>query len=236
MANSTGYGSTGYRSTGNRSTGYGSTGYRSTGNRSTGDRSTGNRSTGNYSTGYRSTGNYSTGYRSTGNRSTGYGSTGYRSTGHCSTGHRSTGSWSISDYSTGHFCTVDYMGFSAFNKPITLPEWKNAEKPTFLFFDLTIWIPTEEMTEQEKQEHPTHKTTGGYLKVLDYKEAFQTSYDKASEKEKEQLLALPNFDAEVFKEISGIDITQDNKDKELAAKKQALIEKANELLKQAEEL
>ena len=176
MKTSTGYYSTGNYSIGNWSTGYRSTGDRSTGNWSTGDRSTGNRSTGNWSTGYRSTGNYS------------------------------TGNWSISDYSTGHFSTIDYSGFSAFDKPITKKEWDKAEIPSFMYFDLTKWVDEEDMTDKEKEDNQTYKTTEGYLKVFGYQEAWKIAWDKASKEEKEMTLRLPNFDAKVFKIITGIDV------------------------------
>jgi hypothetical protein len=149
-----------------------STGYRSTGNRSTGDYSTGNRSTGDYSTGNRSTGDYSTGYRS------------------------------ISNYSTGHFCTVDYMGFSCFNKPITKEERDKQYIPNRLYFDVTERIEQDGMTEEEKRDNPTYKTTGGYLKVYDYKEAFQKSYNKATRKEQLKIKDIIHFDADIFFEIS----------------------------------
>jgi hypothetical protein len=177
------------------------TGHWSTGNWSTGDHSTGNRSTGHWSTG-----NWSTGNWSTGNYSTGNGSTGHRSTGHRSTGHWSTGDWSTSNYSTGHFCTIDYMGFSAFNKPVEKQQWDNAVKPNFLFFKLTEWIYKSKMSDAEKQSNPSYETTGGYLKVYDYKEAFTRACENASDEEIEQLKALPNFDADVFLEISGYDV------------------------------
>jgi hypothetical protein len=188
-------------STGHRSTGYYSTGYYSTGDRSTGYRSTGYRSTGEYSTG-----DWSTGDCSTGDWSTGDWSTGDRSTGNYSTGYRSTGNWSISNYSTGHFSTIDYSGFGAFNEPCTPEEWEVAEKPDFLYFNLTEWVNESEMSEEEKEAHPSYKTTGGYLKVYNYKEAFMKSWDNAPAEDREKLFKLPNFDPEVFKEISGIDV------------------------------
>lgn len=46
---------------------------------------------------------------------------------------------------------------------------------------------------------------GGFLKKLDYKEAFRISWDKVSPDEHKKLLSLPNWDNEIFKEISGID-------------------------------
>ena len=58
-------------------------------------------------------------------------------TGYYSTGNYSTGNWSISDYSTGHFSTIDYSGFGAFNKPCTVEEWDDAEKPAFIYFKTT---------------------------------------------------------------------------------------------------
>ena len=66
------------------------------------------------------------------------------------------------------------------------------------------------MTEEEKKENPSYETTRGYLRVYDYKEAFQKSYNSLTENERkrqtEQLKALPNFDKDIFFEISWIDI------------------------------
>jgi hypothetical protein len=180
-----------------------STGHSSTGHRSTGDYSTGNYSTGNYSTGDRSTG-----YSSTGDYSTGDCSTGHSSTGNYSTGNYSTGNWSTSDYSTGHFSTEDYSGFGAFNKPCSVEEWKSAKKPDFIRFGLTKWVDLSDMTHQEKIDNPSCETTGGYLRVYGYKEAWRKAWDSATDRDKELLYALPNFDAEVFKEISGIDVKE----------------------------
>ena len=172
---------------------------------------TGNGSTGHGSTGHWSTGSWSTGHGSTGDRSTGGWSTGDRSTGDCSTGHWSTGSWSTGDwstsnYSTGHFSTEDYSGFGCFDKPCTLEEWHAAYKPSWLYFNLIEWVPEDDMTDEEKEANPTYHTTGGYLKVYNYKEAFQASYNRATREEQLRIKELPNFSSEVFKEISGIDI------------------------------
>jgi hypothetical protein len=43
------------------------------------------------------------------------------------------------------------------------------------------------------------------LKTLDYREAWRLAWDKASKEEHLKMLELPNWDNEVFKEISGID-------------------------------
>ena len=197
--------------TGHKSTGDWSTGDRSTADRSTGHQSTGYGSTGDQSTGYGSTGDQSTGDRSTGDQSTGYGSTGYGSA-----GYRSTGNWSISSYSTGHFSTEDYAGFGAFNKPCTPERWVNAYKPDWLYFHLTEWVETDNMSDQEKEDNPSYKTTGGYLRVYGYQEAFQKSYNAANREEQLKIKELPNFDADIFFEISGIRIDAETEEMTLA--------------------
>ena len=161
---------------------------------------TGDNSTGDYSTGNKSTGDNSTGYRSTGYRSTGDNSTGNYSTGDYSTGNYSTGDFSISNYSSGHLSTEDSSGFGCFDKPITIEEWRNAKRPNYFYFKLTI-------------------SCGGQLEVLDYKEAWRKSWDKASREDRELTLRLPNWNNEKFRLISGIDV-----EKELFEKDEVKIE------------
>lgn len=170
---------------------------------------TGFHSTGFYSTGNRSTGSGSTGNCSIGNRSTGHCSTGYCSTGDYSTGSHSTGYWSISNYSSGHFSTIDYSGFSVFNKECSLEDWENWEKPSWLYFDLTEWTEECDMTDEEKASNTTYIIMGGYLKVYDYKEAFQRSYNNATREEQLKIKTCPNFDADIFYKISGIRVDEE---------------------------
>lgn len=49
------------------------------------------------------------------------------------------------------------------------------------------------------------ETCGGFIKTIPYKEAFRIAWDKASKEEHEKLLKLPNWNNEIFKEITGID-------------------------------
>ena len=66
------------------------------------------------------------------------------------------------------------------------------------------------MTDQEKIDNNTFHTTGGYLKSHEYKEAFQKSWEAASDEDRKLVDQLPNFDADIFFEISGIDVRQTN--------------------------
>ena len=146
----------------------------------------------------------------TGNCNTRNFNTGNWNTGYCNTGNFNTGNWNTGYWNTGYFNTITPDTILIFNKECKREEWNKAKKPTFIYFDLTDWVDEEDMTEEEKQRHPEYKTTGGYLKEYEYKEAFQNSFNKLSVEEKknqvELLKALPNFNKDVFFEISGIDI------------------------------
>ena len=61
------------------------------------------------------------------------------------------------------------------------------------------------MTEKEKEEHPNHEVCGGWLFELDYKEAAQASYNKATKHEQDAIENIPNYDADILFEIFGID-------------------------------
>ena len=65
------------------------------------------------------------------------------------------------------------------------------------------------MTTAEEKENPSFKTTGGYLKTYKYKDAFKKSWDNAETSDRLKVFDLPNFDADIFKEISGIDVIAD---------------------------
>jgi len=218
-------------------------------NTNTGDKNTGCWNTGDWNTGYKNTGDKNTGANNTGANNTGDWNTGYCNTGYCNTGCWNTGDWNTGDWNTGSWNTCDYETgafnteqsnkIRVFNVEMPREDWVNANKPDFLYFDLTKWIRSEDMTDAEKEDFGSYKTTGGYLKVYGYKEAFQKSYNNATQEDKELLLKLPNFDADVFFEISGIDVREpDNSDKikELKQAQKDLIAKAEEIQKQIEGL
>jgi hypothetical protein len=71
-------------------------------------------------------------------------------------------------------------------------------------FENSWWIYSDNMSEEEKIAHPEHKTTGGYLKTVDFKTACKMMWDNLGEDEKQAAREIPNFDAAVFEEITGI--------------------------------
>ena len=62
------------------------------------------------------------------------------------------------------------------------------------------------MTDQEKKADPQFYVRGGYLKEFTWEEAWANYWRNCDEEEKQRVLNLPNFDAAIFREITGIDI------------------------------
>ena len=183
------------------------TGRCNTGNRNTGDCNTGDRNTGDCNTGDCNTGDCNTGDRNTGNRNTGDRNTGNRNTGDCN-----TGDWNKSSFNTGCFNTVEQK-IMLFNKPsdMTYRDWYESDARWLLNQipkDVVEWIYSEDMTDEEKAEHLTHETTGGYLKVLDESECGQLWWGSLSDRQKNIIKAIPNFDAEIFFQCTGIRVDE----------------------------
>ena len=81
--------------------------------------------------------------------------------------------------------------------------------PNFFYFKLNEWVSEDKMTDKEKDAYPSYATTGGYLKTREYHQAWRESWDKADDKDRRKVLELPNWDNEIFKEISGIDVEKE---------------------------
>ena len=177
----------------------------------TGKRNTGDYNTGDYNTGDRNTGNGNTGDRNTGDWNTGGWNKGNRNTGDYNTGGRNTGDWNSVDFSTGCFNTKTEK-IRLFNKKSkwTYHDWINSEARSVMSncpYTKTIWIYSSGMTDSEKEKHPTWECTGGYLKTIYVtKKDKQKWWDELDDTEREAVMSLPNFDKEIFKEITGIEV------------------------------
>lgn len=186
------------------------TGLCNTGDRNTGDRNTGNYNTGHRNTGYWNTGNRNTGRCNTGNRNTGNYNTGDMNTGDMNTGNCNTGDWNTSSFNTGCFMTEE-QNIMMFNKPSewTFQMWLDSEAYFILSHiprSVVLWVESDYMTDEEKVAHPEYKTTLGYLKVLDESERIQIWWDELSDKSKEVIKSLPNFDPDIFYQCTGIKV------------------------------
>ena len=189
---------------GNHNSGDGNSGDWNSGNWNSGSFNIGNHNTGDYNTG-----DYNTGYGNSGNTNSGCGNTGNHNTGNHNSGHRNSGDWNSGDWNSGYLNTPAQKYSFIFNKQVEKSVLAQIKFPKFMSFTLSEWIPDSKMSQQEKKQHPEYVTTGGYLKEYTYKEAFRISFADARRKpdwpkQRQMLLDLPNFDARIFEEISGI--------------------------------
>ena len=198
--NCTGYNNTGNWNSGNRNSGYWNSGNCNSGDCNSGNRNSGDRNSGDYNSGNYNSGNYNSGDYNSGDYNSGY----------CNTGDYNSGYWNSCDYSTGFFNSVAQPVY-AFNKPLNvdMDEFRNCDGINILTsnFVNNMWIRSAEMTAEEKQKHPEHEHMGGYLKTVDFRTACGMMWDKLTAEEKRKVCEIPNFDASVFEEITGIDVT-----------------------------
>lgn len=158
------------------------------------------------------TGKDCTGRCNTGNRNTGNCNTGDWNTGNRNTGNRNTGEWNKSSFNTGCFNTEEPK-IMLFNKPsdMTYREWIDSDARYLLNQipkDVVEWVYEEDMTDEEKVANPTYETTGGYLKLLDESECGQLWWGSLSDFQKNYIRSIPNFDAEIFEQCTGIKVDE----------------------------
>ena len=203
--------------TGRCNTGHCNTGNWNTGDHNTGDYNTGRYNTGRYNTGCCNTGNYNTGHWNTGNWNTGSCNTGDYNTGRYNTGRYNTGNYNTGNYNKSSFNTgcfnTEEPNIMLFNKPsdLTYRDWLDSDACYLLNQipkDVVEWICSEDMTDEEKVAYSTHKITGGYLKVLNKSECGQLWWNELSNYNKNIIMSIPNFDPDIFKECTGIDVTK----------------------------
>ena len=187
--------------TGKACTGRCNSGGWNSGNCNSGDCNSGDWNSGNRNSGDCNSGDWNSGNRNSGNRNSG----------NRNSGNRNSGDWNKTSFSNGCFNTVSpkiYM----FNKPTdwTLEHWLNC-RARYLLNQIDdcpleyVWF--DNMTDEEKAAHPEAKTTGGYLKERTTADNARKWWAGLSADDRNVILSLPNFDAAIFKEITGIDVS-----------------------------
>jgi hypothetical protein len=161
-------------------------------------------------TGKACTGRCNSGNCNSGNCNSGDWNSGNWNSGNWNSGNRNSGDWNKTSFSNGCFNTVSpkiYM----FNKPTdwTLEHWLNC-RARYLLNQIDdcpleyVWF--DSMTDEEKAAHPEAETTGGYLKERTTADNARKWWAGLSADDRNIIFSLPNFDAEIFKEITGIDV------------------------------
>lgn len=153
--------------------------------------------TGCHNTGIGNSGHYNIGSENTGNCNKGNNNTGIGNTGDYNTddfnvgnfnsgrrneGYNNSGDFNKADRCSGVFCTKTDK-IMMFNKPTNwaYEDWKNSLAYKMILYSM-----------------PEEKNSYGISR--------QTWWDALIDKEKKAILELPNFDKDIFKEITGIDV------------------------------
>ena len=188
-------------------------GNRNSGNRNSGDCNSGDWNSGDCNSGNRNSGDWNSGDCNSGDCNSGDWNSGNRNSGNRNSGNRNSGDWNNTNFSNGCFNTVEPT-IHLFNKPSswTYRDWLNSEARYLMNQiqgDILEWVYLSDMTDEEKAEHPEAETTGGYLKELDNSECAVIWWRSLNQRQKNVIMAIPNFDKAIFKEITGIDVDAD---------------------------
>ena len=162
-------------------------------------------------------GNRNSGDWNSGNRNSGDWNSGNRNSGDCNSGNRNSGDcnsgdWNKTCFSNGCFNTKSPKIY-LFNKPSewTYQDWLNSDARYILMdcpSNVLSWIWEDNMTDEEKEQHPEYLVTGGFLKHIKKEDGRQMWWDGLSDRKKQKVLDIPNFDKDIFKSITGIEIEQ----------------------------
>ena len=174
---------------------------------------TGKACTGRCNSGDRNSGDWNSGDWNSGDWNSGDCNSGDRNSGDRNSGDCNSGDWNATSFSNGCFNTVSpkiYM----FNKPTdwTFEQWFNCRARRLLnkIDDCPLkYVYLSDMTDEEKAAHPEAETTGGYLKERTIADNAQKWWDGLNNDDRNVILSLPNFDAAIFKETTGIDVNKD---------------------------
>ena len=106
---------------------------------------------------------------------------------------------------------LKFKEFRVFNKPVSkarFNELKALDSTIYQDYPLEItkWIEEKDMTKDEKEDNPNFSTTNGCLKIYSYQEAWKNLWNVLPQDRKNMLTEIEEFDAEIFKEITGIDV------------------------------
>ena len=208
--NCTGLCNSGDCNSGSRNSGSRNSGNWNSGSRNSGNWNSGSRNSGDCNSGSRNSGDCNSGNWNSGSRNSGDCNSGNCNSGNCNSGNCNSGDWNSGSNCTGCFNTIS-QPLMFFDKPsdITFNQWRKSYAYWLLNridFRPTEWIMMSDMTDVEKEKHPEYETTGGYLRNVDNSECCAEWWDGLTEKEKEIIKGIPNFDSEKFYQITGIKV------------------------------
>ena len=171
-------------------------------------------------------GDCNSGNRNSGNRNSGNCNSGNCNSGNCNNGDWNSGGWNSGYYNSGDWNSGDCNSgcfntetskILLFNKPSewTIYDW-NESIAHHIMSDAPSgeeWISYNNMTDKERDAHPEAKAQQGYLRSLDYEDLTAERnkwWHELSDEDKQAVLSLPNFDADIFRECTLIEVDKED--------------------------
>lgn len=181
----TGSCNSGDNNSGNNNSGDYNSGNKNGGSFNSGDRNSGGRNSGNYNSGNFNSGNYNSGDCNSGDYNSGDGNSG-----DCNSGDCNSGDWNETDFSNGCFNT-ELSRIFLFNKlsDWTYRDWMESDARFIL-----MECPSD-ITDEQKEQNPEYSTGDR-----------QAWWNSLTKREKDTIMNIPNFDKDIFKRITGIDV------------------------------
>ena len=201
-------GNTGVFNSGDWNSGNWNSGSRNSGDWNSGRGNSGSHNSGDWNSGDWNSGDWNSGNWNSGSRNSGDWNSGRGNSGSHNSGDWNSGDWNSGNCNSGFFCT-NSPKLRLFNKEtdFTMEEFIKTEWYAVLTsgeFNLTKW---RAYTDEEKAQDERKRFIGGELITIPYKEACANWWASLSEKDKAIIKTIPNFDANIFAEITGIDVT-----------------------------
>ena len=160
----------------------------------------GDLNSGDLNSGYRNSGDRNSGYRNSGDLNSGYRNSGDRNSGDLNSGYRNSGIFNKTNGSNGVFCNKEPK-ICIFN---IQTDWTLKEFYQSKYWD-AICSSDFPLTEWKTKENAPENGVDGELVVNTYEEACRRWWDGMSDRNKKIIKEIPNFDIDVFCDITGID-------------------------------
>ena len=184
----------------NGNTGLFNSGDMNSGDMNSGYMNSGNRNSGNMNSGNRNSGNMNSGDRNSGNMNSGDMNSGDRNSGNMNSGNMNSGVFNKTNNSNGVFCNQEPK-ICIFN---IQTDWTLRE-----FYQSRYWgaICSSDfpLTEWESSKETPENGADVRLKVNTYEEACRRWWNGMSKANRNIIKEMPNFDIDVFCDITGID-------------------------------
>jgi hypothetical protein len=165
------------------------TGLKNTGDLNSGNYNSGDLNSGYYNSGDLNSGYYNSGYYNSGDLNSGNYNSGYRNSGNYNSGDLNSGNYNSCDSESGSLNTKQSEFINVFNKHCKRSLFEAFSMPDFMSFS-----------------NSTYDESTGKTVTLEYKDAFIKSWNSADVVDRMRIKDCPNFDADLFLEISGIDV------------------------------